>query len=89
MLQQKTDKDSSHTECGQQCSTNPAHSDFLHSVWRKTYATLQHRAGVDARTIQKRLGHNDLSLTLAYLEGEEARSDRSRDQVNATFGAFA
>jgi integrase len=24
-------------------------------VFRKTYATLQHRAGVDARTIQKRL----------------------------------
>lgn len=24
--------------------------------FRKTYATLKHRAGVDARTIQKRLG---------------------------------
>jgi len=57
--------------------------------FRKTYATLQHRAGVDARTIQKRLGHSDLSTTLAYLEGEEARSERSRDQVNGTFGVFA
>jgi integrase/recombinase XerD len=57
--------------------------------FRKTWATLQHRAGVDARTIQKRLGHSDLATTLAYLEGEDARSERSRDQVNNTFGVFA
>lgn len=57
--------------------------------FRKTYATLQHRAGVDARTIQKRLGHSDLATTLAYLEGEDARSERSRSQVNDTFGKFA
>jgi integrase/recombinase XerD len=57
--------------------------------FRKSYATLQHRDGVDARTIQKRLGHSDLETTLAYLEGEESRSDRSRRQVNQTFAAFA
>jgi integrase/recombinase XerD len=57
--------------------------------FRKSYATLQHRAGVDARTIQKRLGHSDLATTLAYLEGEEARSRRSKQQVNGTFGVFA
>jgi len=57
--------------------------------FRKTYATLQHKAGVDARTIQKRLGHSDLTTTLAYLEGEDSRSDRSRKQVNDTFGQFA
>jgi integrase len=56
--------------------------------FRKTYATLQHKAGVDARTIQKRLGHSDLTTTLAYLEGEDSRSDRSRKQVNDTFGVF-
>jgi integrase len=60
---------------------------ILHK-FRKTYATLQHRAGVDARTIQKRLGHSDLATTLAYLEGEESRSERSRQQVNGTFGVF-
>jgi hypothetical protein len=27
--------------------------------------------------------------SISYLEGEEARSDRSRDQVNGTFGVFA
>jgi integrase len=57
--------------------------------FRKTYATLQHKNGTDARTIQKRLGHSDLATTLAYLEGEDARSERSRSQVNGTFGLFA
>jgi integrase len=65
------------------------HGEFKLHKFRKSYATLQHKAGVDARTIQKRLGHSDLSTTLAYLEGEEARSTRSRDQVNGTFGVFA
>jgi integrase len=63
--------------------------EFKLHKFRKTYATLQHKAGVDARTIQKRLGHSDLTTTLAYLEGEDARSDRSRQQVNGTFALFA
>jgi integrase/recombinase XerD len=57
--------------------------------FRKTYATLQHRAGVDVRTIQKRLGHSDIETTLLYLEGEEPRSERSRRQVDGTFSVFA
>ena len=57
--------------------------------FRKSYATIQHKSGVDARTIQKRLGHSDLTTTLAYLEGENARSERSRDQVNNAFTMFA
>jgi integrase/recombinase XerD len=63
--------------------------EFKLHKFRKTYATLQHRDRVDARTIQKRLGHSDLSTTLAYLEGEEPRSMRTREQVNGTFGVFA
>ncbi len=57
--------------------------------FRKSFATLQHKAGVDARTIQKRLGHSDLATTLAYLEGEDPASERSRNQANETFGVFA
>lgn len=57
--------------------------------FRKTYATLQHRAGVDARTIQKRLGHSDLATTLAYLEPEDARSANTRKKMNEVFGVFA
>jgi integrase len=63
--------------------------NFLLHKFRKTYATLQHKAGVDIRTIQKRLGHSDVETTLRYLEGEEARSERSREQVNGTFAVFA
>jgi len=57
-------------------------------VFRKTFATLLHRAGVDARTIQQRLGHSDLETTLLYLEGENARSQNSRDKANEAFGTF-
>lgn len=63
--------------------------EFKLHKFRKTFATLQHRDGVDARTIQKRLGHSSLETTLAYLEGEEPRSGRTRGQVNGTFGVFA
>jgi len=63
--------------------------EFKLHKFRKTYATLQHRDGVDARTIQKRLGHSALETTLAYLEGEEPRSTRTREQVSNTFKVFA
>ena len=63
--------------------------EFKLHKFRKTYATLQHRDGVDTRTIEKRLGHSGLSTTLAYLEGEDVRSERSRQQVNGTFAVFA
>lgn len=57
--------------------------------FRKTYATLLPRAGVDARTIQRRLGHSDLETTLLYLEGESARSIQSREKSDQAFGVFS
>jgi integrase len=62
--------------------------DWTLHCFRRTYATLLHRAGTDARTIQKRLGHSSLETTLRYLAGEDARSERARAQVNGAF-AFA
>jgi integrase len=59
----------------------------LHVV-RKTFATRLHRAGIDARSIQRLLGHGDLATSLAYLEAESARSEKMRAVVNATFGRF-
>jgi integrase len=63
--------------------------DFTLHQFRRTYATLQHRDGTDARTIQHRLGHSDLTTTLRYLEGQDSRSERARAQVESTFGVFA
>ena len=57
--------------------------------FRKSYATLQARDGVDVKILQQRLGHADLETTISYLEGEDARSDRSQTQVNSTFATFA
>jgi integrase len=34
---------------------------------RHTYATMALRAGVDLRTLQKRMGHSDIKTTMAYL----------------------
>ncbi len=44
-----------------------AHKDYtLHSL-RHTYATQSLRAGVDVRTLQQLMGHEDLSTTAGYL----------------------
>ena len=56
--------------------------------FRKSYATILHRSGVDARTIQVRLGHSDLATTLAYLQAADVRSEESRAKVNNAFGVF-
>jgi integrase/recombinase XerD len=45
--------------------------------WRATFATWAHRSGIDARTIQKMMGHENLETTMLYLaslEGNEAIS---------------
>jgi integrase len=66
---------------------NPAKC-ILHT-FRKTFATLQHRNGTDARMIQGMLGHSDPTTTLAYLEGEDVRSEERTQKVDETFGVFA
>jgi integrase len=58
-------------------------------VFRKSYATLLHRNGTDAKTIQRLLGHSSIATTLCYLEGENARSERSRTASNQTFAQYA
>jgi integrase/recombinase XerD len=63
--------------------------DCILHKFRKSYATIQHRAGVEAVTIQHRLGHSDLKTTLCYIQEEEPRSVRSREQMNTSFGVYA
>lgn len=70
------------------CTDAPVCKKWILHRFRKSYATLQARKGVDVRVIQQRLGHSSLETTVAYLAGEEARSAESRQQVNQTFGGF-
>jgi integrase/recombinase XerD len=57
--------------------------------FRKTYATMHHEGGVSVRTIQRWLRHSDLETTLRYLAGSDDTSERTRQQVNATFAGLA
>jgi integrase len=57
--------------------------------FRKSFASIHHEAGVSARTLQMWLGHSELETTLAYLEAADMRSERTREQVNHSFAAFA
>ncbi|MEO6983320.1 MAG: site-specific integrase [Edaphobacter sp.] len=71
------------------CATNATCRRLdLHRL-RKTFATMHHEADVSARTIQRWLRHSSLDTTLHYLAASDDNSERTRDQVNSTFAAFA
>ena len=53
--------------------------------FRRTFATLHFEAGVRAHTLQRWLGHSDLSTTLRYLAVADVRSEAVRTQVESTF----
>ena len=53
--------------------------------FRKNFATLQHRAGTDVRTIQKWLRHSSLETTLAYLAASENDAPGLRARVNSAY----
>lgn len=59
-------------------------SSFWLHKFRATFATWHLWAGVDLRTVQLWLGHEDLQSTMRYLK--PSRSQATRDKVNATFG---
>ena len=56
--------------------------------FRRSFATIHHRNGVDARTIQHWLGHSSLETTLRYLHPADACSAKTRAQVNNSFAVF-
>lgn len=56
--------------------------------FRKTFATMHCEAGVPVTTIQRWLGHSDLATTLRYLAIADLRSEKTRQQVNATFAGL-
>lgn len=70
---------------GRTCAEHPICGRWGLHKFRKTFATMHSEAGVSAPTIQKWLGHADLATTLRYLAVADLRSERTRNQVNATF----
>jgi integrase len=73
---------------GRTCAEHPICSRWGLHKFRKTFATMHSEAGVSAPTIQKWLGHADLATTLRYLAIADFRSERTRNQVNATFSSL-
>lgn len=77
------------TKSGNECSDNPVCRGWGLHKFRRTFATMHSEASVSAPTIQRWLGHADLSTTLRYLAVADMRSDRTRAQVNSSFAAMA
>jgi integrase/recombinase XerD len=73
------------TKAGKSCVGHPVCPQWGLHKFRKTFATMHSEAGVSARTIQKWLGHTDLTTTLRYLASASLKSSRTRKLVNATF----
>lgn len=71
------------------CKDKPVCKKWTLHRFRKTFATLHHEAGVSPRTLQKWLGHKSLETTLRYLGIADARSERTREQVNKSFKGVA
>ena len=70
------------------CKTHAMCGDWGLHKFRKTFATMHNEALVPVTTIQRWLGHSDLATTLRYLAIADLRSERTRNQVNATFAGL-
>jgi integrase len=58
-------------------------------VFRHTFGTMHLQSGVDPRTVQKWMGHADLSTTMQYLDWLDVHGEEARLAVNKTFAVFA
>lgn len=60
----------------------PNWEEFDLHRWRKTGATRYHESGVSVRTIQYRLGHESLEVTLDYLGIQNSSEEGAQDVMN-------
>jgi len=67
---------------GWSCADHPNCSRWQLHTFRRSFATLSHQSGTSARTIQRWLGHSDLTTTERYLRAAENSSPEVRAQVN-------
>jgi integrase/recombinase XerD len=74
---------------GQSCEKYPVCRRAILHRFRKNFATMQHRAGADARTIQNWLRHSSLETTLGYLAPSGNDEPLVRERVNRAFSHLA
>lgn len=67
------------------CKDHPVCGLAILHRFRKNFATMQHNAGTDARTIQKWLRHSDLETTENYLAASDNDLPEVRARVNQAF----
>lgn len=73
---------------GKSCAHLPCCSRWGLHKFRKTFATMHHRAGVSLTDLMLWLGHSDLATTQAYLAGSQVQSATIRAQVDSSFGGL-
>ena len=70
---------------GQSCEKYPVCRRAILHRFRKNFATRQHRAGADARTIQNWLRHSSIETTLGYLAPSRNDEPLVRERVNHAY----
>jgi integrase/recombinase XerD len=74
---------------GESCGTRPICKEWELHRFRRTFATMHAAAGVKIDRLARWLGHADLQTTLAYLAGDDDKSEHTRNQVNASFASIS
>jgi integrase/recombinase XerD len=74
---------------GLSCKDHPVCDRVICHRFRKNFASMQHHAGTDSRTIQKWLRHSDLETTEGYLAASANDLPEVRERVNRAYSHLA
>lgn len=66
----------------------PGLQDVVHHSFRHFYATEALRGGVDVRTLQQLLGHEDISTTMRYLHPDAGQLQDAADRVGVALARY-